>query len=86
MARVVVGKWGKNLAIRVPRDVATASGLREGEEVEVRSKDGDLVVHRPAARARADARTAAAEIRRHARGRSLRGLSIKDLINDGRRA
>ncbi|MDX2222391.1 MAG: hypothetical protein SFV21_06570 [Rhodospirillaceae bacterium] len=63
-----------------------AAGLRAGEEVELRTKGGDLVVHRPAARARDDARKAAAEIRRHAQGRSLRGLSIKDLINDGRRA
>jgi antitoxin component of MazEF toxin-antitoxin module len=86
MSRVIVGKWGKSLAIRVPLDIATASGLREGEEVEIRSKDGDLVVHRPAAHARDDARKAAAEIRRHAQGRSLRGLSIRDLINDGRRA
>jgi antitoxin component of MazEF toxin-antitoxin module len=86
MSRVIVGKWGKSLAIRVPLDIATAAGLREGEAVEIRSKDGDLVVHRPAAQARDDARKAAAEIRRHAQGRSLRGLSIRDLINDGRRA
>ena len=85
MSRVTVGKWGKNLAIRVPFEVAETSGLSEGEEVEIEAKDGDLVIHRPAARVRADARKAAAEIRKHSRGRSLDGVSIKKLIEDGRR-
>jgi antitoxin component of MazEF toxin-antitoxin module len=85
MSRVTVGKWGKNLAIRVPFELAETSGLSEGEEVEIESKDGDLVIHRPTVRARADALKAAAEIRKHAKGRSLGGVSIKNLLNDGRR-
>jgi antitoxin component of MazEF toxin-antitoxin module len=85
MSRVTVGKWGKNLAIRVPLEIAETSGLSEGEEVEIEVKDGDLVIHRPVVHARAEAQKAAEEIRRHARGRSLRGISIRTLINDGRR-
>jgi antitoxin component of MazEF toxin-antitoxin module len=85
MSRVTVGKWGKNLAIRVPFEVAETAGLSEGEEVDIEAKDGDLVIRRPVAHARADARKAAAEIRKHARGRSLGGVSIKELIDDGRR-
>lgn len=43
MTHVIVGKWGKNLAIRVPFDVARASGLSDGEEVEIETQDGDIV-------------------------------------------
>ena len=85
MSRVTVGRWGKNLAVRVPFEVAETSGLSEGEEVEIQIQDGDLVIHRPVAHARADARKAAEDIRKHARGRTLGGVAIKDLINDGRR-
>jgi antitoxin component of MazEF toxin-antitoxin module len=85
MSRVTVGKWGKNLAIRVPFELAETSGLSEGEEVEIEEKEGDLVIHRPAARARADARKAAQELREARKGVSLRGLSIRELIDEGRR-
>lgn len=85
MSRVTVGKWGKNLAIRVPFELAETSGLSEGEEVEIEAKDGDLVIHRPAIHKRADAMKAAEDILKNAQGRSLGGLSIKDLINEGRR-
>ena len=30
-----VAKWGNSLAIRVPKDVATALGVKEGDEVEL---------------------------------------------------
>ncbi|MCA0201146.1 MAG: AbrB/MazE/SpoVT family DNA-binding domain-containing protein [Proteobacteria bacterium] len=85
MSRVTVGKWGKSLAIRVPLDIASASGLSEGEEVEIQSKDGDLVIHRPEAHARADALKAAQELLERTGGPTLGGLSIRDLINEGRR-
>jgi len=85
MSRVTVGKWGKSLAIRVPFEIATITGLGEGEEVEIEAKDGDLVIHRPAAHARADAQKAAEELLRNRQGHSLGGLSVRDLINEGRR-
>lgn len=85
MSRVTVGKWGKNLAIRVPFEIATATGLGEGEEVEIEAKDGDLVIHRPVAHARADAQKAAEELLKRRKGHSLAGLSVRDLINEGRR-
>ena len=53
MSHSVVGKWGKNLAIRVPMEVARAAGLTDGEKVEVETQDGDIVVRRREARARA---------------------------------
>ena len=87
MSHSVVGKWGKNLAIRVPMDVARASGLADGETVEVEMEDGDLVIRRRAAHARArqDAEAAAAEIIADSRHHSLGDISIRELIDEGRR-
>lgn len=87
MTHVIVGKWGKNLAIRVPFDVARASGLSDGEEVEIETQDGDILIRRSAAHARdrQDAEIAAAEIIAESRKYSLGGLSIRDLLDEGRR-
>jgi antitoxin component of MazEF toxin-antitoxin module len=87
MTRVIVGKWGKNLAIRVPFDVARASGLSDGEQVEIENQEGDILIRRSAAHAqsRRDAENAAAEIIAESKARSLGGLSIRDLLDEGRR-
>ncbi len=87
MSHSVVGKWGKNLAIRVPMEIARAAGLTEGEKVEVETHDGDIVVRRRDARARAreDAEAAAEEIIAESRRHSLGGISIRDLLKEGRR-
>ena len=50
MSEVTVGRWGKNLAIRVPMEIAKVSGLSEGERVQLEARDGDIVISRPAAR------------------------------------
>jgi len=44
--KVIVGKWGKNLAIRFPGEIAKAAGLSDGERVEVETHDGDIVIRR----------------------------------------
>jgi antitoxin MazE len=87
MSRVIVGKWGKNLAIRVPFDVARACGLSSGERIEVEAQDGEIVIRRPAAHARMrhDAEAAAAEIIAESQRHSLGGVSIRDLLDEGRR-
>ena len=87
MSHSVVGKWGKNLAIRVPMDVARMAGLTDGEKVEIETQDGDILVRRRAAHARArqDAEDAAEEIIAESRSHSLGGISIRDLLDDGRR-
>jgi antitoxin MazE len=86
MTRVIVGKWGKNLAVRIPFDVARAAGLSDGEEVEIATQDGDITIHRSAARAarRRDAEQAAAEILADGKQFSLKGLSIRELRDEGR--
>lgn len=87
MTQVIVGKWGKNLAIRVPFDIARQSGLSDGEEVEIESLDGDILIRRSAAHARdrKEAEQAAAEIIADSEHHSLGGISIRDLKEEGRR-
>ena len=87
MSRMTVGKWGKNLAVRVPHDLARTLGLHDGERVEVEARDGDIVIRRTQARrdARAEARAAAAAIRANSRGRTLGGVGLRVLIDEGRR-
>lgn len=46
MSQVTVGKWGKNLAIRFPGQVAEAAGLTDGERVEIEAHDGEIVIRR----------------------------------------
>ena len=87
MSQVIVGQWGKNLAIRVPLELARNLGLSDGEAVDIEAVDGDLHIRRHAARAdaRRDAETAASEIIAGAQGRTLGGLSIRALRDEGQR-
>jgi antitoxin MazE len=46
MAQVTIGKWGKNLAIRFPGEIAKAAGLSDGERVEIETNDGNIFIRR----------------------------------------
>ena len=48
MSRAVVGKWGKNLAVRLSNALAEAAGLAEGAQVEIAAKKGEIII-RPVA-------------------------------------
>jgi antitoxin MazE len=87
MSQATVGRWGKNLAVRIPLSVAKAAGLSDGERVEIDVRDGDLIIRRPEARARArsDAEAAAAEIISERKRYTLGGLRIRALREEGRR-
>ncbi|HZJ09924.1 MAG TPA: AbrB/MazE/SpoVT family DNA-binding domain-containing protein [Trueperaceae bacterium] len=87
MSQVRVGRWGKNLALRVPKEIALATGLEDGEAVQIVAHDGDIIIRRVAAhtRAREAAEAAAAEIVVESRRHSLGGTSIRDLLEEGRR-
>jgi antitoxin MazE len=76
---------GKNLAVRFPLEFAKAAGLREGERVQIEAYDGDIVIRRPVARARADAEVAAEEIISESRNHSLGEVTIRELLEEGRR-
>jgi len=87
VTQVIVGKWGKSLAIRVPLEVARAAGLSDGENVEIEALDGDIVIRRSVGHTRELelARAAAAEIVADSKGRSLAGIQIRELREDGLR-
>jgi antitoxin MazE len=46
VSQVIVGKWGKNLAVRLPGEVVKATGLSDGERVEIETRDGHIVIRR----------------------------------------
>jgi antitoxin MazE len=48
MTHITVGRWGKNLAVRFPGDIARAAGLTEGERVEIETRGGEIVLRRVA--------------------------------------
>jgi antitoxin MazE len=50
MSHITVGKWGKNLAVRLPGEIVSEAGLREGERVDIETRDGDIVIRRIAPR------------------------------------
>jgi antitoxin MazE len=87
MSRVTVGTWGKSLAVRVPLEVARAAGLISGEQVEVEAKDGDIVIRRSDAQAQARANALAAldRIIENSKGVPLGDVTIRELIDEGRR-
>jgi antitoxin MazE len=87
MTAVIVGKWGKNLAIRVPAAVAETVGLSDGETVEIETVHGNLMIRRSAARtdARRRAKMAAAEMEAESKHYRLGDVSIRTLLEEGRR-
>jgi antitoxin MazE len=46
MAQAIVGKWGKNLAVRFPGEIVKASGLHDGERVEIEIQEGTIIIRR----------------------------------------
>lgn len=85
MSQATIGKWGKNLAIRLPVEIARAAGLIDGERVQIETQDGDILIRRPLAHARADAQAAAEEIIGDSGNYSLGDVTIRELLDEGRR-
>jgi antitoxin MazE len=46
VSQVIVGKWGKNLAIRFPGAIAKAARLSDGDRVEIETRDGEIIIRR----------------------------------------
>jgi antitoxin MazE len=55
MSYITVGRWGENLAIRFPGDIANAAGIREGEQVEIAARGDEIVIRRMAPRSTLEA-------------------------------
>jgi uncharacterized protein (DUF1778 family)/antitoxin component of MazEF toxin-antitoxin module len=84
MSQAIIGRWGKNLAVRVPSAVADAAGLNEGEKVEVDLIGPDIVIRRPSALARQrQAEQAAAEITAESERYTLGEVSTRELREEG---
>ena len=87
MTKATIGTWGKSLAVRVPAEVARLAGLSEGEAVEIEAVDGDIVIRRDEAKdeKRRRAEQAVARIRELRKGHRLDGITIRELIDEGRK-
>ncbi len=85
MSQATVGRWGKNLAIRVPLEVAKKAGLAAGERVEIQAQDGDIVIRRLSVRVRAAAAAAAEEIIAERGRHRLDRKAMRALLAEGRR-
>lgn len=85
MAQVTVGRWGKNLAIRVPLDVAKRAGLVDGERVEIEAQDGNIVIRRSVTQARKTAAMTAEDIIAERQRYRLGRKSILQSVAQGRR-
>jgi antitoxin component of MazEF toxin-antitoxin module len=46
MPQVTVGRWGKNLAIRFPSETAKLAGLSDGDQVEIETRNGEIIIRR----------------------------------------
>jgi antitoxin MazE len=45
-ATTALDRWGNSLGLRLPKAVAEAAGLREGDRVAISVEDGQIVVRR----------------------------------------
>ena len=46
MTRAIIGRWGKNLAIRLPSEIAKTAGLGDGQRVEIVSSGDEVVIRK----------------------------------------
>jgi antitoxin MazE len=46
VSRVIVGKWGKNLAVRLPSEIVRAVGLNNGERLDIEAHNGEIIIRR----------------------------------------
>jgi antitoxin MazE len=46
MTQAIVGRWGKNLALRFPNEIATRLQLHEGDRVEIEAGPDELIIRR----------------------------------------
>ncbi len=46
MTQATVGRWGKNLALRFPNEIASELRLQEGERLEIVSETDQIVIRR----------------------------------------
>ena len=91
MTQARIGKWGDALAVRIPPEIARVARVREGEQVDIVACGGDILIRfsdttaEPTSDAVARAQRAVEEIIKESKNYSLGGISIRELIDEGRR-
>jgi antitoxin component of MazEF toxin-antitoxin module len=55
MTQVTIGKWGTNLAVRLPGAIVRAAGLHAGERVEIEAQEDAIIIRRVEPRATLEA-------------------------------
>ena len=50
MTQATVGKWGNNLAVRLPGEIVRAARLHDGERVEIEAQEGAIIIRRTESR------------------------------------
>lgn len=86
MTKSTIGQWGKSLAVRLPADVVRDAGLSKGATVECAVENGTVVIQPTRSEATIrKAREAGARILARSRGVRLDGLSIREMLDEGRR-
>ena len=46
VSQVIVGKWGKNLAVRLPWEIVRAVGVNSGERLDIEAHNGEIIIRR----------------------------------------
>lgn len=88
MNQITVGTWGEAMASGGLRDAGRAAGLVDGERVEIEAKDGDIVIRRARkipVKGSPEAMAAAEALIENGRGVTLGDVTIRELIEEGRR-
>jgi len=44
--QITIGRWGKQLAIRLLSEIVKAAGLSNGERLDIETHDGEIVIRR----------------------------------------
>jgi antitoxin component of MazEF toxin-antitoxin module len=88
MNQITVGTWGEAMASGVLQDAGRAAGLVDGERVEIEAKDGDIVIRRARktpVKGSPEALAAVERLIENSRGVTLGDVTIRDLMEEGRR-
>ena len=46
VSRVIVGKWEKNLAVRLPSEIVRVVGVNSGERLDIEAHNGEIIIRR----------------------------------------
>ncbi len=46
IVQVTIGKWGNNLAVRLPGEIVESTRLRDGDRVDIETQNGDVLIRR----------------------------------------